>query len=96
MGNKYRLGTKGHPISKEQRKKMYVEHRSDETKAKISASLTGKKASKETKQKLSLTRIGNKYSRNITKWPHEKGSLCKCEECKDKRRMIRNGYIIVE
>lgn len=43
------------------------------------------KHSEETKAMYSKVRMGNQHSRKKDKWPHEKGSLCKCEECRAKK-----------
>lgn len=75
--------------------------RSKETLARMSKSRSGEIRSHEQKLKISNSLKGNKNAlghtvskearlkmasaRNTVKWPHEKGSLCKCKECTYKR-----------
>ena len=75
--------------------------RPQEERDKISASMKGKqnrlgyKYTDEEKEKRKNSRKEktkewsdnqSAAQRNLDKWPHSMGSLCKCEECKEKRR----------
>lgn len=86
-------------INKMKNRKFSVEHlkkltiaannRSPDHYIKLAKALKGKTASSETKLKMSKTRkgkqLGNKHGRNLLKWPHELGSKCECNECKQKK-----------
>lgn len=71
--------------------------RSEETKKKIRKARLGTKRSEETKIKIGLSGLGRKaHNRNETNWPHNNGIICKCYECKAKRKMIRHEYYITK
>lgn len=57
----------------------------EEFKAKMSAIHKNKLVSQETKNKMKA----NHHLRNKEKWPHEKGRLCKCDECRIKNNEYR-------
>lgn len=92
---KISLALKGRKHSKEHIEKRMVFKRgvpvSEEQKRKISKTLqgntnaTGHKVSNEAKRIMSLS------TRNIDKWPHALGSSCKCDECKNKLKIIRHN-----
>jgi group I intron endonuclease len=61
--------------------------RSDETCLKLSISAKNRKfteRSKQAKFNMSEAQKRNKACRDFKKWPHEKGSRCTCDECKNK------------
>lgn len=71
---------------------------SDEAKKNMSIAQIGRKHSEETKKKMSEYHKGKPKSeehkrknglskRIVDKWPHEKGSRCRCRECLDKRNL---------
>lgn len=70
-----------------------------ETRLKMSIALKGKVKSEELRKSISERQKGKAplhatekarlATRKINKWPHEKGSLCKCRECRDKK----NQYV---
>jgi len=81
-----------------------VKH-SEETKANWSKQRKGAKRSDETKSRIALARLGTKRScetklkqslanskRDKLKWPHDKGSKCKCSECATKRSKYMSNY----
>ena len=68
-------------------------HHKEETKNKIALSLTGYKHSQETRKKVSLAGKGRKRpDLKTNEWLHEKGSRCKCEECRQKRIIYQKNY----
>lgn len=66
--------------------------RSEKTKAKMSAWQIGRKMSNEAKKNMTLGKLNNQYRRDKNKWPHSKGHKCKCEECMNLKRKIKNDW----
>lgn len=59
--------------------------------------------SEELRKLYSNLKKGNQYKRDKNKWPHEKGSLCKCKECKAKKnervriwQANRANYVVID
>jgi group I intron endonuclease len=57
----------------------------EKDKAKIGARHKNKIVSQETKNRMKA----NHHLRNKEKWPHDKGRLCKCDECRIKNNEYR-------
>lgn len=79
--NKMSLIAKGH-------KRNLGKKHSEQTKIKIGNGNRGKIVTIETKIKMKASST----SRNINKWPHEKGNRCPCNECKNKRSEYNREY----
>lgn len=66
--------------------------KSDEHRRKYSEWQTGRKLTENHKLNISKSRIGNSFRRNKDKWPHESGCKCKCEECSNKRAIVKKNW----
>lgn len=82
----------GYNILTKARSRLGTKH-SEETKAKISKSIKGIKHSIERRKNQSLGQIGRPPpNRKLSKWPHEKGGRCKCQECRSIKALISKEY----
>lgn len=87
----------GIKYSEEHKRKLSEIHKgkkqSEETKKKMSEIMKIRRSTKENKLHYSIKMLGNKNSpRNFEKWPCEKGSACKCKECRNRKAMITRQW----
>lgn len=86
----------GKNLTKEHREKISKAGKgrkfSIETRAKMSAWQIGRKMSDEAKQNMFKAKLGNQSRRLKLKWPCANGCRCPCENCRQKRRIIKKEW----
>jgi group I intron endonuclease len=87
---------RGNITSIETKKKLSVAlkgvPKSEEHRRKYSKWQTGRILTDDHKANISLSRIGNKFRRNSSKWSYADGYSCKCDECREKRAIVKKNW----